>query len=87
MSTRAHSIVKLEKALHTMHKRACGDSSAVYMSVPPDFDNDADMLLSDALEELKQWRDWGAKLCNTNRSLAEIMSIISKISQSPYKPT
>jgi hypothetical protein len=39
-----------------MHRRACGDTSVVYMSVPADLTKDADLLLSDALGELEAYR-------------------------------
>lgn len=53
-----NSIEKLHAALNKMHKRACGDMSQVYMSIPARHDRDADLLLSAALEELEQLREF-----------------------------
>jgi hypothetical protein len=46
----------LRMALRKMHRRACGDESAVYMSIPADRERDADLLLEDALDELANYR-------------------------------
>lgn len=48
---------ELHAALSKMHKRACGDTSQVYMSVPADRERDADLVLSDAIEELATARE------------------------------
>lgn len=46
----------LRQALHKMHARAMGDKSVIYMSIPADRARDADLLLSDALDELRDYR-------------------------------
>lgn len=46
------SIDQIRSALSKMHKRACGDASQVYMSIPADFTKDADLILSSAIDEL-----------------------------------
>lgn len=50
------TIKKLHEALSKMHRRACGDTSIVYMSVPADSTEDADLLLDGALDELEEYR-------------------------------
>jgi len=49
-------MAKLRAALSKMHRRACGDTSAVYMSIPADSTEDADLLLDGALDELEEFR-------------------------------
>ena len=51
------SIESLVRALQKMHNRACGDASSVYMSIPADHARDADLMLADALIELKGYRE------------------------------
>lgn len=66
-------IEKLRKALSTMHARACGDDSKVYMSIPARPNEDADLLLSAALDELEELRkgDRDAFGAGFRRGLAE----------------
>lgn len=53
-------IDKLFKAVQRIHKVAIGESKESYMSIPPDRRNDADMLLVDAISELKSLREFKA---------------------------
>lgn len=46
----------IHDALDRTHRRACGETGIHYMSIPPDFERDADLILSDAIEELEKRR-------------------------------
>lgn len=60
------TIPELSAALMKMHSRACGDDSIVYMSIPPR-PGDADLMLANALEELKAFRARDREALNTAR--------------------
>ena len=60
----------LRMALRKMHRRACGDESVVYMSIPADRERDADLLLEDALDELAAYR----ALAPSPRDLAAVVA-------------
>ena len=61
---RKADMATLRMALRKMHRRACGDESAVYMSIPADRERDADLLLEDALDELANYRALEAPTLN-----------------------
>lgn len=75
------TIEELRAALSKMHKRACGDTSQVYMSVPADPERDADLMLSEALTELAALRagkaviDKFAETGHTDMGRAAVMAI------------
>lgn len=51
-------IATLREAARRMHQLACNAPGATgYMSIPPDFDRDADLLISGALDELSGRRE------------------------------
>jgi len=51
-----HPIEKIVEAALLMHKVATGQSDRAYMSVPADPERDADLILFDAIAELKKLR-------------------------------
>ncbi len=59
------SIDDIRQALSTIHNVAMGGTGA-YMSIPPDMDRDADMVLMAAIDELEELRATvaGASLCS-----------------------
>lgn len=64
MSAHKADMATLRMALRKMHRRACGDESAAYMSIPADRERDADLLLEDALDELANYRALEAPTLN-----------------------
>jgi len=49
-------------ALDRTHRRACGQTGIHYMSIPVNPERDADVILSDAIDELGRMRDAEAPL-------------------------
>jgi hypothetical protein len=50
------TIEEIRKAFQQVHGRACGDTRIVYMTIPPDFERDADMIVAAAIDELAELR-------------------------------
>lgn len=50
------TIEEIREAFHRIHRRACGDSNEVYMSIPADRKRDADFVVGDAIDELEAAR-------------------------------
>lgn len=46
----------LREALRRIHRRACGDTDRVYMSIPAEPNKDADLILAGAISELIEAR-------------------------------
>ena len=47
---------EIVEAFEKIHQRAMGDKDIVYMSVPVDFQRDADMIVLDAVHEIIERR-------------------------------
>lgn len=53
---RKHPIPTIRNALDRIHRRACGETTDTYMSIPADPERDADLILSAAIDELEAAR-------------------------------
>ena len=59
-------------ALDRTHRRACGQTGIHYMSIPVNPERDADVILSDAIDELGRMRDAEAPLLARIAELEQI---------------
>ena len=77
-----HSIEEIRKAFSKVHKRACGDTDEVYMSIPADPRRDADLIISAAIDELEQYRNEAkeilATLSNPGPSTETLLALASR---------
>lgn len=56
------TIEEIRKAFNSIHRRACGDTNEVYMSIPARPEHDADLILSAAIDELECLREGESEL-------------------------
>lgn len=61
------TIDEIHAAFRQVHKRSCGDTRQVYMSIPPRPEHDADIIICDAIDEL-------ARLRSTCENLKEVLT-------------
>ena len=63
--TSPKSIDEIRDAFLRIHRVAIGTSERSYMSIPADRNRDADLILSDAIDELRRCRDALARIASS----------------------